>query len=59
MQPTKSLGQKNSLDKFYTKTQIAKDCINKLNLNDFNFIIEPSAGNGSFSSLIKVVTLWT
>lgn len=36
------------MDKFYTKKEIADYCINKLNLNDYDFIIEPSAGAGSF-----------
>lgn len=49
---TKSLGQKNILDKFYTNPQVAQECLNLLNLSDYDLIIEPSAGNGSFSSLI-------
>lgn len=49
---TKSLGQKNKFDKFYTKSSIAKLCLNQLDLNQYDFILEPSAGNGSFSHLI-------
>lgn len=47
---TKSGGRKHDLDKFYTKPEIAVQCILKIkNLGSFNTIIEPSAGNGSFS----------
>lgn len=50
---TKSLGNKHKLDKFYTKPEIAKQCINYLNLDEYDCIIEPSAGNGAFSNKIK------
>jgi predicted RNA methylase len=46
-----------TLEKFYTKTETAKLCVElwrktiKIDKNDT--IIEPSAGNGSFSNLIK------
>jgi hypothetical protein len=50
---TKSKGRKNLLDKFYTKSDIAKMCIDKINLSDFDLIIEPSAGSGSFSNNIE------
>lgn len=49
---TKSLGQKDKLDKFYTKSSIAQACLNELDLNSYDFILEPSAGDGSFSRLI-------
>lgn len=50
---TKSGGRKHDLDKFYTKEEIATSCIELVeNLGDYNLIIEPSAGNGSFSSQI-------
>jgi hypothetical protein len=49
---------RNVIDKFYTKPEIANLCIKnllKLNLIDKtkDYIIEPSAGNGSFISYIK------
>lgn len=44
---------KVDLDKFYTKKEIAKQCIELLDLSLYDTIIEPSAGNGSFSSQIK------
>jgi hypothetical protein len=44
---------RDTLDKFYTKPDVARDCCLKikefLNItNDIDVIIEPSAGNGSF-----------
>ncbi len=42
------------LDKFYTKEDVALECINKVsNIEDYDLIIEPSAGNGSFSNQIS------
>ena len=53
MAVTKSLGQKSSLDKFYTQASVAYECIQLLgDLKKFDCIIEPSAGNGSFSHQI-------
>lgn len=40
------------LEKFYTKVDTAKFCLSFLNLEDYDKIIEPSAGNGSFSNLL-------
>lgn len=48
---------RNTIDKYYTKQNIVKQCLNniksniKINKNDI--IIEPSAGNGSFINDIK------
>ena len=53
MGTTQSKGQKEINDKFYTKSDISKLCIDVLNLSDFDLIIEPSAGNGSFSKQIN------
>lgn len=52
---TKSGGQKHQLDKFYTKPTIAKWCIDKIDLAEYQTIIEPSAGNGAFSNQIENV----
>jgi hypothetical protein len=41
------------LDKFYTNTDYAKQCISELNLNDYDFVIEPSAGCGNFFNQIE------
>jgi hypothetical protein len=50
---TKSQGRKHTLDKFYTKPLVAKICINSLDLSRYDYIIEPSAGSGAFSSQIE------
>lgn len=42
-----------NLEQFYTKPEVASFCLSKLNISDFDFVIEPSAGDGSFSSQIK------
>ena len=39
-------------EKFYTKTEVVIECLNTLNLSSYSTVIEPSAGNGSFSNLI-------
>jgi predicted RNA methylase len=44
---------KSDLDKFYTKSNIVDLCLSKIELKRFNTIIEPSAGNGSFSLKIE------
>lgn len=57
--------QRNTQDKFYTKSNIVNDVINDIkahitelnNTSDsvLNVVIEPSAGNGSFISAIKLL----
>ena len=48
---------RNTIDKFYTKSNIAEKCVKEFNnlvkLNKNDLIIEPSAGNGSFIEPIK------
>jgi len=48
---------KTNLDKFYTLPEYSKKCIDKLfdiyNKEEFDLIVEPSAGNGSFYKQIK------
>lgn len=44
--------RKDCLDKFYTSRQTAKKCVNTLDLNLFDLVIEPSAGDGSFLDTI-------
>jgi hypothetical protein len=39
---------KYGLDQFYTKPEVAKKCLETLNLSDYDVIIEPSAGKGDF-----------
>lgn len=49
--------KRNTIDKFYTKSNIVQLCVEHikehLNINKNDLIIEPSAGNGSFISGIK------
>lgn len=52
---TKSGGKKHALDKFYTNPKVAEYCLSLLALDDYDLVIEPSAGNGSFSNLIDNV----
>jgi predicted RNA methylase len=51
---------RNTIDKFYTKTNIAKLCTDMLKkhikINATDLIIEPSAGNGAFIGELKMVT---
>lgn len=51
---TKSQGQKHAADKFYTKPEIAQLCLDSIpgGIAQYTLSIEPSAGSGSFSSLI-------
>lgn len=51
---TKLLGQKDALNSFYTKPEIAAQLIKKVgNLSNYDFILEPAAGNGAFSKQIN------
>lgn len=45
--------KKHKNDKFYTKNYVALKLIELLNLSKYECVIEPSAGNGSFSKNIK------
>lgn len=51
-----SLNNMNSLDQFYTKENISKECIKTLkkyiSFDDYDYILEPSAGTGSFYKLL-------
>jgi len=51
---------RNTIDKFYTKPNIAKLCTNALKkhikINAADLIIEPSAGNGAFIGELKMLT---
>lgn len=49
---TKSNGQKDIYDRFYTPDTTVDKCLSLLDLNAYDLIIEPSAGNGSFSKKI-------
>jgi len=48
------------LEKFYTKDEVSSFCISKLDFRDYDRIVEPSAGSGSFSKKLdknKIVSL--
>lgn len=48
-QETKSNGQKDIFDRFYTTPEVVKKCLQLIDFNQYDCIIEPSAGTGSFS----------
>jgi hypothetical protein len=50
---TSNTAQKDNLDRFYTKSDVAASLIGHLNLAEYKLIIEPSAGSGAFSDLIE------
>lgn len=39
---------KVNFDKFYTRSEIVSECVTLLDLNKYDIIVEPSAGNGAF-----------
>jgi predicted RNA methylase len=43
---------KSELDKFYTKVNLAKYLITKVNINDYDLIVDPCCGDGAFFSNI-------
>ena len=45
--------QYKGLDKYYTKKEVVLFCLGKLNFKKYDFIIEPSAGDGAFYDEIK------
>lgn len=49
-----SLVRIQGLDKFYTKPDIAQKCIAQIDWSNWDLVIEPSAGNGSFFKQIPV-----
>ncbi|HUS49554.1 MAG TPA: hypothetical protein VMZ91_05280 [Candidatus Paceibacterota bacterium] len=47
------MASRYGLDKFYTKNSIVDMVLSNINLSLYSTVIEPSAGNGSFSKKIK------
>lgn len=45
---TKSNGQKDIFDRFYTTPATVEKCLNLIDFAKYDYIIEPSAGTGSF-----------
>lgn len=52
--------KRNTIDKYYTKSNIVNQCVEitskNIVISKDDLIIEPSAGNGSFISKIKILT---
>ena len=46
---TKSNGQKDIFDRFYTTPETVQKCLNLINFDEYDCIIEPSAGTGNFT----------
>lgn len=46
---------KYGLDKFYTKEEVVDRILHKIDISKYSTVIEPSAGNGSFSKKIENV----
>lgn len=44
---------KSKLDKFYTKVDVAIECINQIDLNKYDLFIDPCCGGGAFYSNIE------
>ena len=42
------------LDQYYTKQSVAAKCVLNLDLNSYDIILEPSAGDGSFFNLLPL-----
>ena len=40
-------------DKYYTKSHVVQKCLRSIDLNAYDLVIEPSAGNGAFFHAIK------
>lgn len=51
---TKSNGRKDFLDRFYTPMPIIEKCLTLLNLDEYDCIIEPSAGTGNFVDRLPI-----
>lgn len=46
---TKSNGQKDIFDRFYTTHETVQKCLSLINFDEYDCIIEPSAGTGNFT----------
>lgn len=44
---------KYGLDQFYTKNHVVDECLKYINLEEYDYVIEPSAGEGAFFKKIK------
>jgi len=50
--PTSQFLNKDDLDRFYTKSSVVDNLLNEITLEDYDVVVEPSAGTGSWSSKI-------
>ena len=50
--PTSQFLNKDDLDRFYTKPSVVDNLLNEITLEDYDVVVEPSAGTGSWSSKI-------
>ena len=50
--PTYKFLNKDNLDRFYTKSSVVDNLLNEITLEDYDVVVEPSAGTGSWSSKI-------
>jgi hypothetical protein len=46
------MNKDRELDQFYTNPEYAKQVLNTLNIEDYDYILEPSVGTGSFYNLL-------
>ena len=44
---------KDDLDRFYTKPSVVDDLLQHIDVKDYDVVVEPSAGSGSWSSKIE------
>ena len=51
--PTSKFLNKDDLDRFYTKTSVVDTLLKEITLEDYDVVVEPSAGTGSWSSKIE------
>ena len=57
MQPNAANTRVAGLDKFYTRPDIARQCIREIaDWHQWSLVVEPSAGNGSFLANIHAAT---
>lgn len=50
---TSSYVGKDKLDRFYTKPSVVDELLQYINIKDYDVVVEPSAGNGSWSTKIE------
>ena len=51
--PTSKFLNKDDLDRFYTKSSVVDNLLKEITLEDYDVVVEPSAGTGSWSSKIE------